>query len=60
VKSILDPTFCYTPSTHTDLSKTFARIRRERSNDARMVTEPGSEGGKYAFSVTRRVARTAR
>jgi hypothetical protein len=29
VKSILDPSFRYTPSTSTDLRKTFARVRRE-------------------------------
>ena len=29
MKSILDPSFRYTPSTHTDLRKTFARLRRE-------------------------------
>lgn len=29
MKSILDPTFRYTPSIHTDLRKTFARIKRE-------------------------------
>lgn len=29
MKSILDPTFHYTPSTSTDLRKTFARVRRE-------------------------------
>jgi hypothetical protein len=29
MKSILDPAFRYTPSTSTDLRKTFARIRRE-------------------------------
>ena len=29
MKSILDPTFRYTPSASTDLRKTFARIRRE-------------------------------
>lgn len=29
MKSILDPTFVYTPSTSTDLRKTFARVRRE-------------------------------
>lgn len=28
-KSILDPNFKYTPSTKTDISKTFARIKRE-------------------------------
>jgi hypothetical protein len=29
MKSILDPTFRYTPSVETDLRRTFARIRRE-------------------------------
>jgi hypothetical protein len=30
MKSILDPTFRYTPSVGTDIRKTFARVRRER------------------------------
>jgi hypothetical protein len=30
MKSVLDRSFRYVPSTHTDLRKTFARIRRER------------------------------
>jgi hypothetical protein len=29
MKSILDPSFRYTPSVQTDVRKTFARIRRE-------------------------------
>ena len=29
MKSILDPSFRYTKSVHTDLRKTFARVRRE-------------------------------
>ena len=29
MKSILDPSFQYTPSVETDLRKTFARVRRE-------------------------------
>ena len=29
MKSILDPSFRYTPSAGTDLRKTFARIRRQ-------------------------------
>jgi hypothetical protein len=28
-KNILDPSFKYTPSNKTDISKTFARIKRE-------------------------------
>ena len=38
MKSILDPTFRYVPSAHTDLRKTFARVRREM----RKQTEPGT------------------
>jgi hypothetical protein len=30
MKSILDPSFRYTPSVQTDIRKTFARIRREQ------------------------------
>jgi hypothetical protein len=30
VKSILDRSFHYTPSSQTDLKKTFARVRREQ------------------------------
>ena len=30
MKSILDRSFRYVPSAHTDLRKTFARIRREQ------------------------------
>ena len=40
MKSILDPTFRYTPSVQTDLRKTFARIRREqRSADRGSANE---------------------
>ena len=35
VKSILDPSFRYTPSSATDLRKTFAKIRRERRMEER-------------------------
>lgn len=42
MKSILDPTFHYTPSAKTDLRKTFARIRREqakkKAEDSNVVT----------------------
>jgi hypothetical protein len=31
MKSILDPTFKYVDSTHTNLHKTFERIRREQN-----------------------------
>ena len=44
MKSILDPTFRYTPSVHTDIRKTFARIRREQrttdSKNAQRIDQP--------------------
>jgi hypothetical protein len=42
MKSILDPSFRYTPSVRTDIRKTFARIRRELG--ARERTEAAVEG----------------
>jgi hypothetical protein len=33
-RSILDPAFRYTPSASTDLRKLFARIKRERAQEA--------------------------
>jgi hypothetical protein len=35
MKSILDPSFRYVNSSHTDLRKTFARIRREQATTTR-------------------------
>ena len=35
MKSILDPSFRYTPAAATDLRKTFARIRREQAATAK-------------------------
>ena len=44
MKSILDPSFRYTPSTSTDVRKTFARVRREmqraQAQAARRDAEP--------------------
>ena len=54
MKSILDPTFCYTPSTHTDIAKTFARIRREQLPTMRVVPQPQVESGRTITLVTRR------
>jgi hypothetical protein len=39
MKSILDHSFCYTPSFDTDVRRTFARIRRERRED-RPIRQP--------------------
>jgi hypothetical protein len=58
MKSILDPSFRYTPSAGTDLRKTFARIRRELVRQG----PPGSEGsGGHAnvLSLTPRKASVA-
>lgn len=41
MKSILDPSFRYTPSAGTDLRKTFARVRREQRNQNPARPEPG-------------------
>lgn len=35
MKSILDASFKYTPSTHTDVRETFCRIRREQEAQIR-------------------------
>jgi hypothetical protein len=35
MKSILDSSFKYTPSTHTDVRETFCRIRREQEAQIR-------------------------
>lgn len=43
MKSILDPTFRYTPSTNTDLRKTFARVRREMRREARVEAESSAK-----------------
>jgi len=43
MKSILDPTFRYTPSVQTDIRKTFARIRREQRGIEARVTPRADE-----------------
>jgi hypothetical protein len=43
MKSILDPSFKYTPSTNTDIAKTFARIRRMQRQEAMGATSRGVE-----------------
>ncbi|MEO8506479.1 MAG: hypothetical protein ABI593_02500 [Betaproteobacteria bacterium] len=44
MKSILDPSFRYVPSTATDVRKTFARIRREMQKVGAPVTRAESKG----------------
>ena len=40
MKSILDPSFRYTASFNTNLQRTFARIRRDRQQDAESAALP--------------------
>ena len=58
MKSILDPTFRYTPSVQTDIRKTFARIRREqRALEPRV--EPGESMHNVLTIIPRRQAAPA-
>jgi hypothetical protein len=58
MKSILDPTFRYTPSVQTDVRKTFARIRRElRAQNAKQEAE--GEIKANVLSLARRQAMPA-
>ena len=51
MKSILDPTFRYTPSVETDVRKTFARIRRQlRAQDAKAVADASNRSNVLALS----------
>ena len=53
MKSILDPTFHYVPSTQTDIRKTFSRIRREM---ARAKSQPGRDQGLVVVMPRKRTA----
>jgi hypothetical protein len=50
MKSILDPTFRYVDSQHTDLRKAFARIRR----DMKQQSSEGSRESPHLRLVDRR------
>ena len=54
MKSILDPSFKYTPSVSTDIAKTFARIRRMQREDARVVVAAAGELSKNVSVFRRR------
>jgi hypothetical protein len=56
VKSILDPTFRYTPSFSTDIRKTFARARRE-SRKAEIPPVPQKTGHGTVASIVGRIPR---
>ena len=51
MKSILDPTFHYTPSAGTDLRKTFARVRREMRRLERAAAAKGGKPPRQVFPL---------
>jgi len=56
MKSILDPSFRYTTSFNTDLSKTFARVRRDHLRDAEASQQAAVEGlAKVSPIIRKRV-----
>ena len=55
MKSILDPTFRYTPSVETDLRKTFAKVRREMKQDAEREAKEAAEREAKVTHLTKGV-----
>jgi hypothetical protein len=56
MKSILDPSFRYTASFNTDLSKTFERVRREHRRDAETALPATAEGFAKVSPITMKIA----
>jgi hypothetical protein len=54
MKSILDPSFRYTSSLHTDVRKTFQRIRREQQRNSPRPVVLGDGGGGNVLAIQRR------
>ena len=54
MKSILDRSFKYTPSTKTDLRKTFDRLRREQRLTNKATGEEPSVRANNIFSLETR------
>jgi hypothetical protein len=54
MKSILDPSFRYTASFNTDLSKTFARLRRDQGKDAEISRQAAAEALAEVSPIVRR------
>ena len=54
MKSILDPTFRYTPAVATNIRETFRRVRREqreRKQVAELIEQANREGNALVASV---------
>jgi hypothetical protein len=60
MKSILDPTFNYTPAASTDLRKTFARVRREMRKQSRLDAEASAKVSPIFDRAPRAVASRSR
>ena len=61
MKSILDPTFHYTPSVETDIRRTFARVRRElRAREAKTNVDAQSRSAVVPLARPARLAVSAR
>ena len=58
MKSILDPSFRYTPSTSTDVRKTFARIRRlqRAAAQGKAVSKDAPRGNLISIDKAKRGA----
>jgi hypothetical protein len=54
MKSILDPSFRYRSSVHTDLKKTFARIRREQKKKQQSDRVAQSASNLHVLRTTSR------
>ena len=56
MKSILDPSFRYSPSFDTDLKRTFARIQRERHKGAEQAKQATAKSVVKVSSIVRKTA----
>ena len=56
MKSILDPSFRYTPSFNTNLHKTFARIRRDDLRDLEKAAQATAGTPVNVSSIVRKNA----
>lgn len=56
MKSILDPSFRYTASFNTDLSKTFARVRHDHCKDAEVAKQAMAESLTKVSPIVRKTA----
>jgi hypothetical protein len=56
MKSILHPSFRYTPSFSTDLKKTFARVRRTHRQDTEKAGPPPVPAAANVASIVGKTA----